>query len=93
MRAQILDIAKDIIGGDRKESYGEPEVMFGKIAMLWSAYLDVHLTPVDTATMMALMKIARAQKGKYDIDSFIDGAAYIALAGEMAHIQNGGHQQ
>jgi len=83
MRAKTLDIAKDIIGGDRKKAYGDPNVMFGKIAALWAAYLDVDVSAVDAATMMALMKIARAQKGRYDIDSYIDNCGYMALASEM----------
>jgi hypothetical protein len=33
---------------------------------------------------MALLKAVRTQQGDYKADSFIDGAAYFALAGESA---------
>jgi hypothetical protein len=34
---------------------------------------------------MALLKAVRTQQGDYKADSFIDGAAYFALAGESAY--------
>lgn len=39
---------------------------------------------------MALLKMVRAQSGKLRMDSYEDGAAYFALAGESAAIERGG---
>jgi len=33
---------------------------------------------------MALLKAVRSQQGAFRMDSFVDGAAYFALAGEAA---------
>jgi hypothetical protein len=33
--------------------------------------------------MMALLKIARTKQGKVSEDTFIDGAAYMAIAGDI----------
>lgn len=82
-RSAILDEAKDLINGDRQEQYGTPKQNFGRIAAMWTAYLGVDVTPEDTAVCLALVKAARLSNEKKH-DSFVDGAAYFALAGELA---------
>lgn len=42
------------------------------------------LTERDGWLFMACLKLARMQGGKYRRDDYVDGAAYIALAGECA---------
>ena len=39
-RADVLEQAKTIVNGERDEAYGGPEDNFGRIARLWSTYLD-----------------------------------------------------
>jgi len=82
-RGHILLEAHDIINGCRLDSYGEPEDSFGTIAKFWSAYLDHEISKADVAMMMALLKVARAKHNANHFDSYIDGAAYIALAADM----------
>lgn len=83
-RAEILDGAKACVCGDRDKQYGAPEDSFEFIARLWGAYLgDTTLSGHDVALMMALLKIARIQAGRYKEDSYIDAAGYIACAGEV----------
>ena len=41
-----------------------------------------NLTERDGWVFMAILKLARAQAGRHVIDDYIDGAAYVALAGE-----------
>lgn len=83
-RAEILDGAKACVCEDRERQYGTPEDSFGFIARLWGAYLgDNTLSGHDVALMMALLKIARIQTGRYKADSYIDAAGYIACAGEV----------
>tara|TARA_R110002153_G_scaffold266354_1_gene429599 strand:+ start:2781 stop:2891 length:111 start_codon:yes stop_codon:yes gene_type:complete len=36
---------------------------------------------------MALLKIARAKNGTFNLDDFIDGAGYMALAGDLGERQ------
>ena len=42
-----------------------------------------EITPGDVAVMMCLLKISRSTMGDFNIDDFVDGAAYMAIAGEM----------
>ena len=52
------------------------------IAKLWSAYKDVDITAHDVAIMMVLLKIARTKLGAVSSDTYIDGSAYMSIAGE-----------
>lgn len=83
-REQIVMAALSAINGDRDLQYGTPENSFTEIAKLWSAYLDMQITPEQTAIMMALFKIARIKTGVNKDDNFIDGCGYMAIAAELA---------
>ena len=80
----ILNTANDIINGERKEDYGDAFDSFDRIAGLWSSYLDHHISPVDVAHMMILMKVSRgtnhAKFNKIHEDNLVDIAGYSALA-------------
>lgn len=84
----ILNTANDIINGDRKEEYGDAFDSFDRIAGLWSSYLDHHITPVDVAQMMILMKVSRganvAKFNKIHEDNLVDIAGYSALAYQVS---------
>ena len=76
------EIAK--IRQNRPALHGSAYDNFKKIAALWSAYLDTKVTIQDVGFMMAMLKAVRHKNGDKDnIDNFVDGANYIALAGEM----------
>lgn len=89
-RKVILEDAASHICGDRQDEYGSPKDNFKKIAESWSWYLgaahkvDVDISAEDVAHMMTLLKITRIATGKPKLDSFVDAAGYIALAGEIA---------
>lgn len=84
----ILNTANDIINGERKEDYGDAFDSFDRIAGLWSSYLDHHISPVDVAHMMILMKVSRgtnhAKFNKIHEDNLIDIAGYSALAYQVS---------
>lgn len=82
-RTVILDEAKSLINGDRQEQYGTPQQNFSRIAAMWTAYLGVDIAPEDAAVCLALLKASRLSNEKKH-DSFVDGAAYFALAGELS---------
>ena len=82
-RDEILDTAKTLINGDREAHYGTPQDNFARIAKGWEVVLKCDVTPEQVALCMAWLKIARLANGPHD-DSYIDGAAYMALAGELA---------
>lgn len=87
--AEIAIKAADLIGGDRAETHGNMHRHFRDVAMLWNAYLSMRretaapLAPADVPHMMALLKMARTQSGAFNIDDSIDGAGYLACAGEV----------
>lgn len=82
-RTQVLAEADKLINGDRQEQYGTPKANFGRISAMWTAYLGVDISPDDVAVCMALLKACRLSNEKH-WDSFVDGAAYFALAAELA---------
>jgi len=84
MRANdILNEAQDLIA-DRGKDYGLAALNHLRIAKYWSTYLERDIQPHEVAICMALVKISRLQETSQHEDSYKDGAAYIALAGQIA---------
>ena len=75
--------AEALITGPRHSDYGDKTNNHKNIAKLWSAYKDVNITAHDVAIMMCLLKIARTKLGDVSEDTYIDMAAYGAIAGEI----------
>ena len=82
-RAEILDTAKDLITGDRHEQHGEAHQNFARIAALWSIILNHDVDATQVALCMAALKISRSCSNPSLRDSYVDGAGYLALAGEL----------
>jgi hypothetical protein len=95
-RADILKTAESLINGDRADTYGPPEISFGRIADLWNA-MGLHIrdldfgtgesrpvTAVDVALALTQLKVSRIIGQPDHEDSWVDAAGYIALGGEMA---------
>ncbi len=80
-----LKTERDLIMGPRAKSYGDKIVNHAYIANLWTAYLDKEITAHDAAVMMALLKVARTKFGQPTADTYVDAAAYMAIAGECKH--------
>lgn len=78
----ILEQAKELVGGDRQEDYGDKLTNHENIAALWSIFLRKQITPHDVAMCMALVKVARLMHA-HKTDSYIDMAAYAAIAAEI----------
>tara|TARA_R110002167_G_scaffold96029_4_gene255010 strand:+ start:4126 stop:4482 length:357 start_codon:yes stop_codon:yes gene_type:complete len=79
---ELLLEAQKLVAGGRHEDYGDKLKNHENIAKLWSAFLDVKISPHDVAICMMLLKIARL-KHAHKKDSYIDAAAYSAIAGEI----------
>ena len=88
-RDEFLDSVKQIICVDRKDQHGNPEDTFGRIAVLWTAYMQVRYgVPVqigkrDVALMMNLFKVGRSCGNSVNLDNYMDMAGYAALAAEL----------
>lgn len=75
----ILGEAAAIVDGSREADYGPPERNLGRIAGMWSAYLEVEITPRDVAWMMVQLKSSR-DRNRPKRDNLTDGAGYLRLA-------------
>lgn len=82
-RSEVLKQAEALITGDRQAAYGPPSVNFGRIAAGWAVILGQPVTTEQVALCMAWLKIARLVNGPHE-DSYVDGAAYMALAAELS---------
>ena len=78
----ILKEAKELVGKQRQIDYGDKLTNHKNIAALWSVFLRTNITAHDAAVCMALVKIARLMH-QHKKDSYIDLAAYAAIAGEI----------
>ena len=84
-RRAILREADALVHGDRQRTYGPPQENFKRIAKGWEIILGADVTAEQVALCMAWLKIARLCEGPHR-DSYVDGAAYLALAGELADL-------
>ena len=78
---------------DRASTYDKPEGERSMCATVraFQAITGHQLTEEQGWLFMALLKAVRSQQGAYRADSYEDGAAYFALAGEAAcNERNGG---
>ena len=88
---EILTKAQKLVSDDRAKTHGDKIKNHENIARLWSSYLqnktqlNIVLSPEDVAQLMTLLKIARSQAGEHNIDDYIDGVGYQAIAGEIAN--------
>jgi hypothetical protein len=82
-RTKTLEAAINLVNGDRQKDYGTPQENFARIAAIWTAILGHVVTPDQVALCMAGLKLARLAKGPH-MDSYIDGAGYLALAAELS---------
>src|SRR5690554_7103235 len=82
------DILKAAAGHmqDRAATYDRPEGerSMGATVAAFNAVTGHQLTEEQGWLFMALLKAVRSQQGAYRADSYEDGAAYFALAGEAA---------
>ena len=80
---EFLAKASTLVAGDRENDYGDKVHNHNNIARLWSAYLDTEIKAHDVAIIMTLLKVARTKLGAVSEDTYIDMAAYSAIAGEI----------
>ena len=91
-RGEILNKANELTHGDRDKNYGSPLINHQRIAAIWSVILEKEIRADQVALCMAGVKIARLIETPNHADSFIDGAAYFAIAGEIAEELKPSHE-
>ena len=78
----ILLQAHALINGERQASYGHPAENLGRVAAMWSVYLDMSMNAKDVCLMMAMLKLCR-EMNQHKRDNLLDAAGYIGLAADM----------
>jgi len=81
--AEILQSATDLYQ-ERGLHYGHPSDNMARAARLISAYLEMPVEDYQVAVILALVKIGRTLEDAQRIDSWIDSASYLAIAGQLA---------
>jgi len=80
---EILQSATDLYQ-ERGLHYGHPSDNMARAARLISAYLEMPVEDYQVAVILALVKIGRTLEDAQRIDSWIDSASYLAIAGQLA---------
>jgi hypothetical protein len=91
LRTKILLEANKLTSGDRDKTYGPPIDNLTTYANLCNAYLsgrpaNKELDATDGSILMVLAKISRISGNKNHRDNYVDGTAYMAIAGECARL-------
>lgn len=92
---EIATTAAGLVSGDRERTHGNKTDNHQRIAAVWNGILlaagkqtSHPLNAHDVANLMEGMKIARRYAGSFNIDDYIDGSGYSAVAGEIAAEQD-----
>ncbi len=83
---EILNEAADTIA-ERGLTHGHYDLTMLRTAKLWSDFLEREIDPIDVAICMALVKLARSMESA-KVDTYIDAAAYLAIAGQLHTEEN-----
>jgi hypothetical protein len=85
----VLDEAKRITGGERRQDYGHPADDFAHTALMWNGILAAKLragafiTAMDVPLCMIAVKLAR-QSNRHKRDNLVDIAGYARTAAMVA---------
>jgi len=93
VRVDILLEAANLTNGDRDLEYGPPAVNLaaaGELKAVFRKHLRRAISPGEMEAIdMVLTKIGRVATGpRTKRDTYVDGAAYFAIAGEIAAMEN-----
>ena len=83
----ILDRASSTIQTRGKERDKGSERSMKSAVEAFNALTGRELTETEGWKFMVILKLARANGGSFNMDDYLDGAAYMALAGECEHEQ------
>jgi hypothetical protein len=81
---EILLAAAEAIGDRAALRDTEAERSMEAAVRAYNALTGHNLTEVDGWVFMGILKLSRSRAGAHHLDDYLDGAAYLALAGEAA---------
>lgn len=73
-----IDEAKEIVYGDREQTYGHPSINLERIASMWSVIFGHPVTPRQVCQAMIALKLARDVNAPKH-DNVVDMIGYAAL--------------
>ena len=79
---ELLTHASAIVR-DRRRTYGEPELLFARVAQRWSQHLGTKVTAAQVVLCLADLKLARLTIDPGHLDSLVDVAGYAAVFREV----------
>ena len=79
---ELLAHAAAIVRG-RRRTYGEPDVLFTRVAERWSQHLGTRVTAAQVTLCLADLKLARLTIDPTHLDSLVDVAGYAAIIREV----------
>jgi hypothetical protein len=82
---EILATAQQTISG-RGKDYGDIRTSFTRAAIIASVTTNKNITPYDVALIMSAVKQARLAHDSSNKDSWVDSAAYQAIAAQLVDI-------
>lgn len=89
-RVQILHEGAALTSGDRDKQYGPPVLnltLAGELKQVFRNRMTRTLSPGEMEAIdMVLTKISRIGTGTFKRDNYVDGATYVAIAGEVAEM-------
>lgn len=82
----LEDQIKSKLRNEKQKEYGDYEINFNLLAMLWSVvlkdYLHKDIKPHQVAQCMVMLKVLRTTE-KYKSDSYLDASVYLDMAKEL----------
>lgn len=69
---------------ERGKDYGDPNVCFGRIAKLASAFFERPVTEFEIAMIMNFVKLGRVMESPQHVDNWQDLINYTAFAGHFS---------
>lgn len=81
---EFLQNAIDAIANRASERDQERERSMARCVEVFNALTDHALSEREGWMFMVCLKMVRAQQGALQLDDYVDGGAYFALAGESA---------
>ena len=76
MNYSILDVAHELVHGERGATYGHPLDDYTRTAKLWSAILGIEVTAEQAILCMIAVKMSRLCNTMEHEDSVVDCAGY-----------------
>ena len=68
---------------DRRRIYGEPELLFARVAERWTQVLGIKVTATQVTLCLVDLKLARLTIDPGHLDSLVDVAGYAAIVREV----------